>query len=84
MENLPTIHELRKQGYKVRVTHHKKLPEFDPYYHLASRATQIDIRDLNGNEFTAIARCSKQDEYNRKLGNKIALGRVLKYMSVFQ
>lgn len=83
MEKLPTIHELRKKGYKVRVIHHKKVSELDPYHHLAKRLTQIDIRDLNGHEFTGIARCSKQDEYNRKMGNKIALGRALKHMSVF-
>lgn len=30
MKNIPTIHELRKQGFKVRVTHVRKFYRFDP------------------------------------------------------
>lgn len=30
MKNIPTIHELRSQGYKVRVTHVRKFYRFDP------------------------------------------------------
>jgi hypothetical protein len=30
MKNIPTIHELRKQGYKVRVTHIRNFYRFDP------------------------------------------------------
>ena len=30
MKKLPTIHELRTQGYKVRVTHIRKFYRFDP------------------------------------------------------
>jgi hypothetical protein len=31
-----------------------------------------------GKDSTGIAYCSKQDQWNRKLGNRIALGRALK------
>ena len=76
-----TIEQLRKNGYKVRVIH-TNVSENDPYHHLSDKLTEIQIRDLNGNEFTGIARCSKTDQYNRKKGNKIALGRALKKMQL--
>lgn len=30
MKTIPTVHELRQQGYKVRVTHVRKFHRFDP------------------------------------------------------
>jgi hypothetical protein len=30
MKKIPTVHELRQQGYKVRVTHVRKFHRFDP------------------------------------------------------
>jgi hypothetical protein len=30
MKKIPTVHELRRQGYKVRVTHIRKFYRFDP------------------------------------------------------
>ena len=30
MKNIPTVYELRQQGYKVRVTHIRKFYRFDP------------------------------------------------------
>jgi hypothetical protein len=78
----PTIEELRKQGYKVKVMH-GTIDESDPHYNLSHRITTIKLRDLTGNEHIASAKCSKKDSYSRKLGNKIALGRVLKVMKDF-
>lgn len=75
----PTIEQLRKSGYKVRVIH-DTLNNDDPYYHLADRYTRIEILDPNGKEWVGMARCSVKDNYNRKLGNKIALNRALKNM----
>jgi hypothetical protein len=77
-----TIEQLRKNGYKVRVIH-SKLDETDQFYHLADRCTIIQIRDKEGNEFSGMARCSKSDHYNRKMGNRIALGRALSQMNSF-
>lgn len=75
----PTIEQLRKSGYKVRVIH-DTLNNDDPYYDLADRYTRIEILDPEGNEWIGEARCSIKDNYNRKLGNKIALNRALKNM----
>jgi hypothetical protein len=82
MDNTTTIEQLRKEGYKVKVMH-GVTDETDPHYNLSHRVTTIKLRDLKGNEHTASAKCSKKDSYNRKLGNKIALGRVLKVMEDF-
>ena len=80
-ENIePTIESLRKQGYKVRVMHgFVEQDEF--YYDIAYHKTTINLRDLNGMEWYGVAKCSKKDQYNRKLGNKIALRRAVKNMN---
>ena len=74
-----TIEELRKEGYKVKVIH-GYVDEFDKHSHLAERMTTIHLRDLDGNEWLGESRCSVKDQYNRKLGNAIALNRALKQM----
>ncbi len=79
----PTIHDLRKLGWKVRVIHGDITPDNDAEYDpkvigLATKFTKIELRSPEGIEYSGIAYCSKQDNYNRKLGNKIALGRALK------
>ena len=79
-----TIKDLRQNGFKVRVIH------TDPYtiphtfdvdekaLDLSKIGTCIEIRDPEGVEHRGVALCSKADNWNRKLGNKIALGRALK------
>lgn len=80
--NQPTIAELRRSGHKVRVIH-KDIENDDPYAEIAHTLTSIDILDPQGNEWHGEARCSNKDQYNRKLGNKIALHRALKLMNKF-
>ena len=77
--NQPTIAELRKSGYKVRVIH-DILNNDDPYFHLADHYTRIEVLDPDGNDWIGESRCSIKDNYNRKLGNKIALNRAWKKM----
>ena len=60
-----TIEQLRKQGWKVFVRHNSQ-------YH-----TEIFLTDRVGNTSKGIAVCHDKDHPNRKLGNKIALGRAL-------
>jgi hypothetical protein len=88
--NTPTIHQLRRAGWKVRVIHgltNHNLP-FEPRSSknqepLSERFTRIELTSPDGKDSTGIAYCSKQDQWNRKLGNRIALGRALKdYKSV--
>jgi len=77
-----TIERLRKNGYKVRVIH-DVLSENDEYYDIAKHLTSIQILDPKGKEWDGHARCSMKDQYDRKLGNKIALRRALKKMNEF-
>ncbi|MEY4342675.1 MAG: hypothetical protein RL736_471 [Pseudomonadota bacterium] len=83
-KNPPSIHEMRKNNWKVRVIHgyindlKKTLDSFYIISELATRYTRIEItcpKNLNsfGESF-----CSNKDQYNRKLGNRIALARAIK------
>jgi hypothetical protein len=78
----PSIHDLRKLGWKVRVIHgeiNNTYPqEFLELGHLAHKFTRIELRSPEGIEYVGVSYCSKKDNYNRKIGNKIALGRALK------
>jgi hypothetical protein len=85
IRKVPTIHQLRRAGWKVRVIHgvnNHNLP-FEPRSSknqepLSERFTRIELTSPEGKDSTGIAYCSKRDQWNRKLGNRIALGRALK------
>ncbi len=84
----PTIHQMRRAGWKVRVIHgftNNNLP-FAPVstknkQPLSDRFTRIELTSPESKDCTGIAYCSKEDQWNRKLGNRIALGRALKNYS---
>lgn len=65
----PTIYQLRKQGFKVRVIHST---EED-----GQRVTKIEVTSPEGLSGWGTSYCHPKDGYNRKLGNTIALGRAL-------
>jgi hypothetical protein len=69
-DNTPTIHELRKAGYKVRVIHSFSEDE--------QRVTKIEITTPEGTSAWGASYCHVKDNYDRKLGNKIAVGRAMK------
>ena len=75
----PSIHDLRKLGWKVRVIH-GDVDETHPleFLKLAYKFTKIELRSPEGIEYLGTSYCSQKDNYNRKIGNKIALGRALK------
>jgi len=75
--NTPTIHQLRRAGWKVRVIH-GIYDELDNSEELYDRFTRIELTSPEGKDSIGIANCSKKDQWNRKLGNRIALGRALK------
>ena len=85
---MQTIEQLRKSGYKVRVIHYRQsiinkkiLPQRDiggPLFLEAKGGkTRIELRSPEGIETFGEALCSDKDTYNRKLGNRIALGRAM-------
>ena len=82
------IHTLRKAGYKVRVMHWRYIPNCKPILprHTISDftsilphggKTEIEITAPDGTEFRGSAECSKKDNFNRKRGIQIALGRAM-------
>lgn len=89
MNKHTTIQSLRKQGFKIRVTHSRFVNGFGLVrYSKANRTnsavqakggkTEIDITTPEGKTSSASAVCSSLDTFNRKLANRIALGRALK------
>ena len=64
--------QLREQGWKVRVLHQR---QYDKHGNLQPRGGTTLVK-INGN--VAVAVCSDQDNYCKKTGLAIALGRVLK------
>ena len=79
-----TVQNLRKMGYKVKVWHSRNHTEsggldFAP----CGGMTEVAVYDMaDQNSYFGVARCSLKDQYNRKLGVKIALGRALKQMGI--
>lgn len=85
-----TVQQLRNMGYKVRVLHNrlyngyhkwqvgakdsaKNYGPLDP--DSKGGSTQVIIDSPNGEHFQGLAMCSKKENYNKKMGVRIALGR---------
>jgi hypothetical protein len=81
--NTPTIHQLRRAGWKVRVIHGFTNKQYlgTEITNLSERFTKIDLTSPDKKDASGIAFCSKNDQWNRQLGNRIALGRALKNYS---
>lgn len=85
-----TVQDLRNKGYKVRVLHNRlyngyhkwqvgSIPQsgycgrIDP--DTKGGSTEVIIDSPNGARYHSIAICSKKDNYNKKIGVRIAIGR---------
>ena len=81
----PTIKDLRRQGYKVRVMHAR--------HHVTKQKISGTVLDLSARggsttielttpdkQHTVFGKavCSLEDNFNKKMGNSIALGRALR------
>lgn len=70
------VSQLRANGYKVRVLHHRK---YNPHgISCKGGKTVVQIRTPDGEELEGTAVCSNKENYNKKLGVSIAAGRALK------
>lgn len=84
------VQELRNQGYKVKVFHNRLYNGYHKWqvggHEYIQRNTPVDpdskggsteivIDSPSGEHFHGVAICSKKDNFNKKLGVKIALGR---------
>jgi hypothetical protein len=75
-----TIYSLRKQGWKIRVYHTRnKTVSFN----ISPRGgfTRIEATTPDGKTAVGTAICSDKDNFDRKVGNSIALGRALKALT---
>ncbi len=87
----PTIKQLRQSGWKVRVMHlrHRDLIKtIDGEYPIISNfggSTTIEVTTPDGS-ITGIGKalCSDKDNFNRRLGNSIALGRAMEHIKIKQ
>lgn len=84
IRTMPTIKQLRQKGYKVRVLHtrsyisrqriggiSKELSNFGGY-------TKIEVTTPDqSSTVVGESKCSPKENFNRRLGNSIALGRAL-------
>lgn len=86
-----TVQELRNNGYKVRVLHNRLYNGYHKWQvgsrdragfsgvpigpDAKGGSTHIIIDSPNGEHFEGLAICSKKENYDKKLGVRIALGR---------
>lgn len=68
-----TVHFLRQSGYKVAVRHHRKYN--NSVASPKGGMTEIIIDSPHGEHFEGVSRCCDEDNYDKKLGVRIALGR---------
>lgn len=86
---LPTVAELRSQGHKVKVTHHRKVKQIgtnsladwreiqcDPSAFEAKEGkTFVEVTSPDGTVKTGYSKCSRSDNFNRKTGLYISLAK---------
>jgi len=86
-----TVQQLRNMGYKVKVLHNRLYNGYHVWQNGAREylynneytvdpdskggSTQIIIDSPTGEHFRGLAICNKKDNYDKKMGVRIALGR---------
>jgi hypothetical protein len=86
-----TVQQLRNKGYKVRVLHNRLYNGYYKWHPGAAEyfisndliaepdtkggSTEVIIDTPDGKYFQGLSICSKKDNYNKKMGVRIALGR---------
>lgn len=69
-----TVSYLRRSGYKVAVHHHRKRDKNGIILPKGGK-TVLVIDSPHGEHFEGSSKCSNEDNYDKKLGIRIALGR---------
>jgi hypothetical protein len=86
---MKTIQQLRKEGYKIRVIHERIVKLEEDRRDLSARLvaqprggkTIIEVTTPNQEHSVfAVAECSKKDNFNRKIGNRVALRRAFQQL----
>ncbi len=79
-----TVKELRQSGYKIKIIHFREKGFIEhgwcdvPYPLAKGGRTELLLMSPEGIQIKAEAKCSGKDNYCRKVGVAIALGRALK------
>lgn len=73
------ITNLKQNGYYVDVLHVRNTEAFSGDFNPKGGTTIVEIRDFNQNLVSkGTAKCSPKDNYNKKRGVQIALGKAWK------
>jgi hypothetical protein len=81
--NNKTIHQLRQQGYKVRVYHERDtidvmtISGINKFLNARGGKTKIELTTPEGETSIGESRCSEKENFCRRVGCSIALGRAL-------
>jgi hypothetical protein len=85
---METIKQLRQRGYKVRVLHTRKTEPFQTidgtYHRIVNSGGHTKIEVTTPDMATTVigeAKCSDKDSFNRRIGNRVALGRALEKLN---
>lgn len=73
-----TVESLRKSGYKIKVQHHRKTIPAVKAINARGGKTVVEVTTPDGHTFVGISRCSRKENFNKRLGVRIALGRAMK------
>jgi hypothetical protein len=79
----PSIKQLRQSGWKIRVIHRRNYDTVDkidgrfPVLSNFGGSTTVEITSPEGLNAAGTAVCSMKENFNRRVGNSIALGRAL-------
>lgn len=86
-----TIKDLRRKGYKVRVIHDRHydvVSKIDGNYkELSAKGGTTTIEVTTPNKQISVfgkSVCSLEDNFNRRVGNEIALGRALQQLPNYE
>jgi hypothetical protein len=86
MNKTQTVEQARQNGIKVKIQHFRLTNDGNVVQSIkgesglnyATKGGSTRVKVINGGvEAVAVATCSKNDNFSRKLGSKIALGRAL-------
>lgn len=92
-----TVEELRKAGFKVRISHFRTIKRCKEYFTRSEIAkdptlfadlshaggkTVAEVRDLDGNEYYGESICSAKDSFCYKRGVRVSLGRAINKMNI--
>ena len=74
-----TIEDLRRAGYKIRVHHHRKLNTEG--INARGGKTVVEVTTPDGTTLVGMSRCSRRENFNKRMGVRIALGRAMKSLA---